>query len=178
MATVSPSGNTTAAVTYTPIATNTLSSATSTVTFSSITGTYKDLVLIINGGTSVNDSFANLTFNSDSGSNYSITRLVGNGTTASSGRSSNQTRIFIGYDAAPNTAFQFNSIVNKMNYSNTTTYKTVLTRDNSPAGTSYPGAAANVGLWRSTSAITTITLISNTSNFISGSTFSLYGIGA
>ena len=178
MVTVSPSGNTTSAVTYTPIATNTLSSAASTITFSSISGAYTDLVLVINGGTSVNDSWASLRFNSDSGSNYSITRMNGNGTTAYSARSSNQTRIFIGYDAAPNTAFQFNSIVNIMNYSNATTYKTVLTRDNSPAGTSYPGAAANVGLWRSTSAITTITLISNTSNFISGSTFSLYGIGA
>ena len=167
-----------AGATYVSIASETLSSAGSTITFSSISGAYTDLVLVINGGTSVNDSWASLRFNTDSSSNYSITRMNGNGTTASSGRNNSQTRILIGYDAAPNTAFQFNSIVNIMNYSNTTTYKTVLTRDNSPAGTSYPGASANVGLWRSTSAITTITLVSNTSNFITGSTFSLYGIAA
>ena len=59
------------------------------------------------------------------------------------------------------------------NYSNATTYKTVLWRDNS---NTY--VAAQAGLWRSTSAITSITLSTNSSatNFASGSTFSLYGI--
>jgi hypothetical protein len=61
-----------------------------------------------------------------------------------------------------------------MNYSNATTYKTALAR------TSEDGvAAAYVGLWRSTSAITSITIDKGSSdNFASGSTFTLYGIKA
>lgn len=165
-----------AGLTYEPIATNTLSTATKSVTFSSITGTYTDLVLIINGKTTGNDDFINLRFNSDTGSNYSVTRFYGNGTTTGSGRSSNQSRIFVGYDAAINTTYQWNGILNFMNYSNSTTYKTVLFRDNSPSGTGYPGTAANVGLWRNTNAITAIEVEANTYNFDTGSTFTLYGI--
>lgn len=166
------------AVTYEPIATNTLGSATKSVTFSSISGSYTDLILVINGKTTGNDDFINLTFNSDTGSNYSGTRLSGNGSAASSGRYSNQTRILVAYDAAINTTYQWNGILHIMNYSNSTTYKTVLFRDNSPSGTSYPGTAANVGLWRSTSAITTVKVEANTYNFDTGTTFSLYAVKA
>jgi hypothetical protein len=59
-----------------------------------------------------------------------------------------------------------------MNYSNSTTYKTILGRSN--AATS--GTSAAVGLWRSTSAINSIEI--GTVSFTAGSTFSLYGIAA
>jgi hypothetical protein len=64
-----------------------------------------------------------------------------------------------------------------MNYSNTTTYKTALNRSNQAAG----GVDATVGLWRSTAAIDTIRFYANTNgsqNFLTGSTFTLYGIAA
>ncbi len=162
--------------TYSPIASQTLSSAAASVTFSSIPQGYTDLVVVMNGGTTANDSFANLTFNSDSGSNYSVTILYGTGSAAGSSRYSNQARIFLGYIAAWNSTNQFNSILQINNYSNTTTFKTALFRANSPAGTAYPGTEASVGLWRSTSAISTITIEANTTTFIAGTTFSLYGI--
>jgi len=57
--------------TYTPIATNTLASVSTGVTFSSIPSTYTDLVLVINyrlDGTGTGAAGA-LRFNSDSGSN-------------------------------------------------------------------------------------------------------------
>jgi hypothetical protein len=66
-------------------------------------------------------------------------------------------------------------IYNVQNYSNGTTYKTGLSRS------SYAGnyVAAYVNLWRSTSAITSIVFSSeNGANFITGSTFTLYGIAA
>jgi len=61
-----------------------------------------------------------------------------------------------------------------MNYSNTTTNKTVIGRHNGASG-----PVASVGLWRNTAAINSIR-ISNSSavNFTIGSTFSLYGIKA
>jgi hypothetical protein len=156
-------------LTYTPIATQTLSSAASSVTFSSISGSYTDLVLVVNA-TFSNASTANLLmqFNGDTTSNYSATRLLGDGSAASSGRVSG-TYMMIG---DINNAL-FSSIINIQNYANTTTYKTALARTGFAGG--YLGAY--VGLWRSTSAITSVLIGYNGSGtFAVGSTFSLYGI--
>jgi hypothetical protein len=156
-------------LTYTPIATQTLGSAASSVTFSSISGSYTDLVLVVNA-TFSNASTANLLmqFNGDTTSNYSATRLLGDGSAASSGRVSG-TYMMIG---DINNAL-FSSIINIQNYANTTTYKTALARTGFAGG--YLGAY--VGLWRSTSAITSVLIGYNGSGtFAAGSTFSLYGI--
>jgi hypothetical protein len=65
------------------------------------------------------------------------------------------------------------SILNFQNYSNSTTYKSVLTRVNNSGFT-----MAWVNLWRSTAAITSITIYPYSGTFSSGSTFTLYGISA
>jgi hypothetical protein len=157
--------------TYTPIATQTLGSAAASVTFSSIPQGYTDLVLIVNGGQSVATANGGLQFNGDTGSNYSTTYLRGNGTSATSTRASNETLTRIDGLGWP-TSNNANSIVQIQNYSNTTTYKTVLTRYNAAVY----GTEAIVGLWRSTSAINQIVVKSEAYNWTSGSTFSLYGI--
>jgi hypothetical protein len=59
-----------------------------------------------------------------------------------------------------------------MNYSNTTTFKTMLNRSNVPS----TGTGATVGLWRNTAAISSLTITSESGNLQSGSTFTLYGI--
>ena len=64
-----------------------------------------------------------------------------------------------------------------MNYSNTTTNKTVLARGNNASDASYPGTEAFVGLWRSTAAINRIDFSSNSKTWNAG-TFTLYGIKA
>jgi hypothetical protein len=159
--------------TYVAIATNTLSSAAASVTFSSISGSYTDLVLVVNAKTAATATCW-VTLNSDSGSNYSAQIFTGNGSTAVGAIQSNQTRGYTTYDSGPvSTNFSFNQIVNFMNYSNTTTYKTFLCRVNEASR----ATEAIVGLWRSTSAISSIVYESN-SNFQSGSTFTLYGIAA
>ena len=155
--------------TYTPIASYTVSTAQASYTFSSISGSYTDLVLISNGSASTG-STATFQFNSDTGSNYSNTYVLGDGTSASSGRGANTTSAYSFY---PLNA-QFTAITSIQNYSNTTTYKTLLTR-HSGAG-NY--ALANVGLWRSTNAITSITVATLSGTFSVGFTFSLYGITA
>lgn len=153
--------------TYEAIATTTLGSAQSSVTFSSISGSYTDLVIVIAG--TVNSATAfDVTFNSDTGSNYSATRLTGNGSTATSTRSSNGTNMPLGYI----TTTQSVSVIHIMNYSNTTTYKTAIARGN--AADTLTNAI--VGLWRSTSAITSISFAGG--SFQSGSTFTLYGVKA
>ena len=160
-----------AGATYEPIATNTLGSATSSVTFSSIPSTYTDLVLVIAGTASAFDGLLTQVGNGsvDTGSNYSMTVLSGNGSAASSGRETSHTYANIGLQGA-----DFNTIIHYMNYANTTTYKTFLARSNSPANQT----RANVGLWRSTSAINTIKINTGSGTISSGSVFTLYGIAA
>jgi hypothetical protein len=156
--------------TYTPIATTTLGSAASSYTFSSIPSTYTDLVLIFNGAITTGFDAIAVTVNGDTGTNYSRTVLSGNGSAASSFNSANATSMQIGIMGTENS----NTIFNIQNYSNTTTYKTFLSRANSSANVT----RANVGLWRSTSAINRIDLTAASSTFIAGTTFTLYGIAA
>ena len=162
------------ASTYTPIATTTLGSAASSYTFTSIPSTYTDLVIVA----SVQGSSTNVIrcqFNSDTAGNYSDTQLLGNGTAASSGRDSNVTYIYLGAAGMTTAASTFDvSITHVMNYANTTTYKTVISR-NAEVST---GSSAAVGMWRNTAAITSITLLKGVGNFQTGSTFTLYGIKA
>jgi hypothetical protein len=162
--------------TYEPIATTTLGSAQATVTFSSIPSTYTDLVLVTIATTSVGGRDYNLRFNSDTGSNYSFTVLAGSGSAASSTRASNTSSTGLYTVAGTSTSTPGVVISQILNYSNTTTYKTIIQRGNEPAGE----VCAGVSLWRSTSAISTIAITASTGsgNWNSGSTFTLYGIKA
>jgi len=83
------------ASTYTPIATTTASGSSGTITFSGISGSYTDLILIYaaKDGNSSTEGNANIQFNSDTGSNYSYTNLYGNGSSAGSSRASSTTLI-------------------------------------------------------------------------------------
>ena len=163
-----------ATTTYEPIATTTVSTATNTVTFSSISSSYTDLIIVTNVKSTSTENMS-MRFNSDTGSNYSRTVLTGNGSSASSDRQTSATSIgtdYNGYFDCSN--FNQAKIIQIMNYSNSTTYKTCLIRSNRAQS----GTDAIVGLWRSSSAITSVTLGANSLNFATGSTFTLYGIKA
>jgi len=167
------------ASTYTPIATTTLGSAASSVTFSSISGSYTDLVLVFSGTLSSADYVCMRVGNGsiDTNSNYSHTDLSGNGTSASSSRSPNATYFF----TSPMNTNRNNMIINFQNYSNTTTNKTALLRWNVPLtdGGATGTVGAEVALWRSTSAINQIQVLTYAAqNFAIGSTFTLYGIAS
>jgi hypothetical protein len=162
--------------TYEAIESITLTTGSSNVTFSSIPQTYTDLVAVVDA---ISDgTYANFNFrvNGDSGSNYSRTRLSGSGSSATSARASSQTSFFLAdVSGISNTGRSF-YIVNFMNYANTTTYKTVLSRTNTVNGNAGDGVELHAQLWRSTSAINEISFL--VSSFASGSTFTLYGIKA
>jgi hypothetical protein len=164
--------------TYKMIAKTTLGSPAASYTFSSITGAYTDLVLISYvDGTSAGAS-VNIRFNSDIGSNYSYTSLYGDGSNRTSTRGSSLTASYIAGFVAPNTALETVIITNIQNYSNATTNKTFISRSNRATANNSPGVEALVGLWRNTSAITSIILAPDTGNFDTGTTFTLYGIKA
>lgn len=155
------------ASTYEKIATNTLTSNTATVTFSSISGSYTDLVVIISGYMTSGAGYGFVRVNGDTGSNYSRTFIQGDGSSVISSRGSSDNQTYITMYNTNST----NAIFNFMNYSNTTTYKTYLSTDGGTEGS----VIITANLWRSTSAITSISFIA-VSNFISGTTFNVYGI--
>ena len=160
--------------TYEPIATQTLGTAAANITFSSIPSTYTDLVLIVSAKTNTAAAQIYMTINGDSGSNYSRTVLYGTGSSAASTRNSNQTVLFADYYGIMNTTDFNTDTFHFMNYSNTTTFKTVLGRTNLAAS----GVDAIAHLWRSTAAINSILVGNYSYNFSVGSTFTLYGIKA
>ncbi len=159
--------------TYTPIATTTGNGSSSTITFSSIPSTYTDLVIVATLTNSNGSDSLTVRFNGDTGTNYSTTVLGNNGSTAESYRLSNSTSIYAGIelDTAPCV-----NIINVMNYTNTTTNKTIVSRGNQGD----VRTRAIVGLWRSTAAINSITLRnpSGAGAYSTSSTFTLYGIQA
>ena len=157
--------------TYVALRTETVATATNSVTFnlSGISG-YTDLEIKANG-TSSGDASFQIQFNGDTTSGlYSTTFMYGTGSSAVSGRSSNANFI-VGMGRTNTTGGA--SIIQIQNYSNTTTFKTVIGRGSAAASL----VIAATGLWRNTNAITSITITPEGSNTISvGSTFSLYGI--
>lgn len=173
------------ASTYEKIATTTLGSAVASVSFTSISGTYTDLVIIANVQGQSNGCNMQIWFNGDgSSTNYSNTVLYSTGSVAASGRTSNQAKINFGTNGGMPfaNANQFGiNIYNIQNYSNTTTYKTLLGTSRSPSG-GYTGAVEfdlAVGMWRNTAAITSINIgVDNSKTMQIGSSFTIYGIKA
>lgn len=164
--------------TYEPIATTTLNTAAPSVTFSSISQAYTDLILVITARGTTSASSTSVYFTTNiTGSNYSSTWLLGNGSSTASSRYSNVGQGYLGYIAGGTTASDSrgNIIAHFMNYSNTTTNKNVISRGNAAEAET----DSYVTLIRGTSALSTITIgEGGGNNFVAGSTFTLYGIKA
>jgi hypothetical protein len=155
--------------TYTPLANVTLASATSTVTFSSIPATYRDLVVVVNGGATTNGN-VRIALNSDTNdSNFSMVYMDNAGT--GSFASGNASARLLNFNGFMENNLNTNYLVQIMDYSTTNKHKTYLSRSNNAAN----GVAAIVGRWSNTSAVTSLGIISQGS-FIASTTFNLYGI--
>lgn len=165
------------ALTYEPIATQTLGAASASITFSSIPATYTDLRLILIG-TQAYASGGNfyMQFNGDTASNYSSTILSGNyGPSVSSFGLVSQPQIFLGYEVDTTTPSSLD--INIFSYAGSTN-KTTFTSES--ADTNGNGQVSrSSGLWRSTAAITSIRLFTyQNQNINAGTTATLYGIKA
>jgi hypothetical protein len=165
--------------TYVPIQTIRITSDTATITFTGIPQTYTDLVIVGNVASSGDDLVPTVRVGNgtiDSGSNYSQTTggfIAGAG--IASFRDSNDTRMRFGRGGFSTTQPVGVFTLHFQNYSNTTTNKTVLARNSAFDRT----VSMCVGTWRSTSAINTIQFTEYSgATYVSGSTFTLYGIGS
>jgi hypothetical protein len=162
------------AITYEPIATSTLGSTVSSITFSSISSAYTDLRLVFTELSVGTGGYVGLQFNTDSGTNYSATVLRGNGSAASSARDIDLTVLTVTFDGVSTSTIPALTTIDIFSYTGST-YKTLLAQtsgDNNGSGFVYSTA----GLWRSTAAITSIKLLAQNWNFTAGTTATLYGI--
>lgn len=156
------------------LATITLGSAASSVTFASIPATYRDLRLVsfvpsLTGSPTAAGAFAR--FNSDTGGNYNTVYAYGNGSSTGSGTETNSTTLFWGAFPAAGGIDHWDIL----DYAQTDKHKSAIGRADGNGASTWMYA----GRWASTSAITSITLTSPDSGsdqFGIGTTFALYGI--
>jgi hypothetical protein len=154
--------------TYTALANITLGSSAATVTFGSIPATYRDLIVVINFGTTASVGDVGIRFNGDTGTNYTYVEAFGSGSSTGSSAGSRSYNV-IGYLTS---VTRIATIAQIMDYSATDKHKTTLTRENDAAGTLRMLATR----WANTAAVTSLSIITQTNTFATGSTFSLYGV--
>lgn len=167
--------------TYKLIASTTLST-NGNISFTSIPSTYTDLVIRMTAQGSAsglnNDTFK-LTFNASSAANYKYSSLFGNTTTVSATNSTGQTALVFKQIGAAGSGRYGIAEVYLSNYAASTAYKSMVVDAVAMDASNTVNLnilAINAGYWNSTSAINQIEIAPSTGNFVSGSTFSLYGI--
>jgi len=160
--------------TYEKIATTTLGSAATNITFSSIPATYTDLRISFTSITSADNLNLKMRYNSDTGSNYSTTQLYGDGSTAYSGRSTNEGFIWLDLGGVTDNVYPTFNAIDIFNYAGSTFKTCLISTSADTNGSGYVGNT--VGLWRSTSAITSVALLLTSGNINAGGIATLYGI--
>jgi len=169
------------AATYELIASNTLSSSAATVTFSSIPATYTDLVLKITARSDAAqiNSLLRMRLNGVTASEYSRTRFYAVGSDSYSERNSNQGN-------STDVAFVNGSTTTSDTFANIEIYiPSYLASANKPISSNFGvennsttenSVGGHAYLWRNTTAINEIRLEIAGADFVSGSSFFLYGI--
>jgi hypothetical protein len=170
-----------AGATYEKIASVTLTIAGANITFESIPSTFTDLRLVIVGKCEVSatNSMA-VRVNGDQALNYYMGNYYGNGTTVSaSSRSGTDKFVYLNYSTnLPTAASTFAlGIVDFYSYAGSQ-YKTFLAQVSADYNSSGSEVVRTSALWKSTSAITSVTICGDGVNkaYSVGSVFSLYGI--
>lgn len=164
-----------AGATYEPIATTTLTTSQSSITFSTL-GTYTDLRLVLNFTATTSGGELDLQFNGDTATNYSNIEIYGDGANASAATWANKDSIYIVGSVGASTSVISTAIIDFFNYRGSTNKSIVAEWASDRNGSGSVGRVA--GLWRSTAAITSILLKLGSGSFATGSNASIYGITA
>lgn len=165
-----PSWATPAAGGLTSLATGSLSG--SSVTISSIVGTYKTLVLSINNPYHANQPQMGLRFNGDSGTSYRTVSINTSNTSANAPAATTDMRILPNNIGSSATSYA-SCYVTIPNYALTDVRKVISTVGNYGDG-SVPLSSFTTNGWVSSAAITSITILVTSDSFTGGS-YTLYG---
>lgn len=160
------------------IATTTLTTATASITFSSIPSTYTHLQ--IRGIARSVGANVNITvqLNSDTGSNYTYHNIIGNGAAVTANGGASSSVLYLGFtpETASTASCFSGTVIDILDYTNTNKYTTL----RSITGSDLNGSGSvrfMSGAWLSTSAVTSVVLtISGSDSFQQYSSFALYGI--
>ena len=170
---------------YESIATVTAVGGETSLSFTSIPGTYASLQIrfIAKDTDTAADGTQDvkIRFNSDSGSNYVYHYLRGNGTSAVASGTTPATSVIIINsnlrEVSATSTFGV-GLVDILDYSSSTKNKTVryISGMDKNTGTTASRIALGSGLWVNTNAITSVTMLADVTAFKAGTTFALYGI--
>ena len=147
-----------------------------TITFSNIPSTYKHLQIRMMANDGGNNNIG-IRFNGDSATNYASHILEGSGTAASaSGLTSVNRALYVGQATSVANIYGV-SIVDVLDYGSTTKNKTVRSFVGWDSNNGGDGGTVRLssGLWLSTAAVTSISLVDLAGSFNTTSTFALYG---
>lgn len=157
--------------TYDLLASSVLSSSASSVTFSSIPATYRDLVLVAEMKSTSGTATVLLRVNGSS-TGYNTVVMAGSGSVSSSTSASNGAETVLMWNSGPTTTTALLSVAQFLDYSATDKHKSILIRANQANGF----VEALAARWANTAAINEIQAYTSPNAFASGSTFYLYGI--
>jgi hypothetical protein len=168
---------------YVLLGTFTGDGSTGTASFTSISGSYRHLMVVGSGRSSaaVSNTAYTVRFNSDSGSNYDVQRINAQGSTINTESDMGKTSFFDGTQMPGTSAtagFPGGLKFTVINYSGATLYKAVEFEDDFQTGTGASGIIMHKGrgTWRSASAVTRIDIALASGNWVTGTYFSLYGL--
>lgn len=168
-----------AATSFESIATVTVGSgAQSEIDFTSIPSDYTHLQIrgIARDSNSTTQQLR-MRFNGDTGSNYTLHYLLGDGASASAGGSANTTHIQMVYCVALNSYTAFGgAVIDILDYKDANKYKTVRALAGYDRNGNDSYIALDSGVWRNTNAINAIKLYLTGANFAQYSSFALYGV--
>ena len=145
------------------------------ITFSSIPSTYVALQVRANIVSTADAISLRMRLNNDTGSNYTLHRLIGNGSTVVAEGVTPQSSMLV---SPPGSVFTTNPttlIFDLHNYASTSQYKTarwMVGSDRNGSG----GVTLGSNLWQSTSAVNEVRIYLDSDSFTTGSSFALYGI--
>lgn len=164
--------------TYKLITNTVLSSQTNTVTMSSVSQDYYDLILRVSTqGTAGGWNYINLRFNGNTSTVYGVGQLKSNGSSVTSGQQSSQASALLSENSIPNISYNNRSQIEYYiaGYTNVATIPILgVAMGSRASSTQY--ASSDAARYGANGPVTSITLLNLTSNFEVGSTFRLYGV--
>ena len=155
---------------YNALASVVLGSPQTTVSFGNIPTGYRDLRLVVNG-TGTAEININLQFNGDTSSNYLQVHMRGFSTSSISTSSSTTSAIVSNYSTGLQPSSRAVNIYDIMDYAATDKHKSVIVH-----ATHSDEIDLLTARWASIAAITSVSVTAAGSTFITGSTFTLFGV--
>lgn len=163
---------------------STLGGSAANVDITSIVSSYAHLMLVVyaRGDAAAASVLTNLRFNGDTAANYDFQQLQSNVTSVNPSESFAATSMQAGYAAANTAGANLFSVSIGFipHYAGSSNNKTCLSLSAMKVGTASSNMAniLTAGFWRSSSAITRITLLPSSGNWVAGTRVTLYGMGA